>query len=188
MVKQYKGLGVSQGRALGYIHIYEENNHLIDNRPEILVVKSLNRQIVTTLAHNIVGVIAETGSIGSHGSGILRELGIPCVLRIDSAKNIFHEGQIVEVDGNSSKIVVMKETIIDSQNNKNIVPIQISQEKECYRPERLYQKLRFDILESIQKEIHAIFFCHHSFLTFYLILVLTQKSYTFLLLLFCPTF
>lgn len=147
MIKQFKGLGVSQGRALGYIHIFEENNYLIDNRPVILVVKSLSRQIVTSLANNVVGVIAETGSIGSHGSGILRELGIPCVLRIDNAKNIFKEGQIVEIDGNSSKIVIMKEFDGDSQKNKNIVPIHISREKKCYRPERLYQKLRFDILK-----------------------------------------
>ncbi len=132
----------------------------------ILVMKTLDRKLLVNLNRNVVGVIAEIGNIGSHGAGILRHLNIPCILRIKNALEIFKDGEIVKLCGADSSISFDR----DIQNRKHVIEpslqygklysslssetfeltdIKINQTWYCARPERPYQRLRYDIIKEV---------------------------------------
>lgn len=138
-----KGLGASPGYAIGRVLFHEEKES--NKEPTILVVSDLSRKVVTSLPENVCAVIAERGSVGCHGAGILREKGIPCVLRIEHAFRLLHEGEVVEVIGNTGVV-----RIIDYLKRKQVKwneNVRIEEQEVCYRPNRIYQTLRFDILK-----------------------------------------
>ena len=88
------GLCVSKGNVKGIAYIVTDNLTL-DLLPAntILVMKNLERNILINLSKNIIGVIAENGNIGSHGAGILRQLGIPCILRVKNDTNLLKNNE-----------------------------------------------------------------------------------------------
>lgn len=159
------GLCVSKGNAVGKICVvdshYEEKTLTEET---ILVMKTLDRKLLINLNKNVVGVIAEIGNIGSHGAGILRHLKIPCILRIENALEIFKDGETVKLCGTDCSISFDR----DIQNSKKAIDhslhfgklylslssetfeltdIKINQTWYCARPERSYQKLRYDIIK-----------------------------------------
>lgn len=158
------GLCVSKGNVKGIAYIVTDNLTL-DLLPAntILVMKNLERNILINLSKNIIGVIAENGNIGSHGAGILRQLGIPCILRVKNATNLLKNNDIVELCGSENCIICSK--INDKLNinykeveNTNFTYFSISKENFnmknirpiCEwvkpRPGRVYQRLRYDII------------------------------------------
>ena len=106
-MKSIKGLCVSKGDVRGIVSIIKEGQSLRGEHVSntILVMKVLDSALLINLNKNIIGVIAESGNIGSHGAGILRQLGIPCVLRIKNATNILKNGDIVELRGSDNCII-----------------------------------------------------------------------------------
>ena len=143
MHKTIIGIGVSQGNAIGKVAFYGSMNTM--DEPSILVVPELNRTIVTNIARNVTGIIAEKGSIGCHGAGLLREMGIPCIIKNFDVEERLIEGDIVEIIGNSGLIKVYDLSI--GGENKCWESISQEQAEVCYRPNRIYQRLRFDILK-----------------------------------------
>lgn len=139
-----KGLGVSSGYAIGRVLFYGATKK-VSKEPAILVVSELSRSIVTSLPENVCAVVAEKGSVGCHGAGILREKGIPCVLRIERIFESLRENEIVEVIGDTGTI-----RIIDYLLKKQVKwreNVKIEEKEVCYRPNRIYQTLRFDIMK-----------------------------------------
>ena len=95
-----KGLCVSKGSVRGKAIIVDSVFATKTIAPgTILVMKTLDRKLLVSLSKNVVGVIAESGNIGSHGAGILRSLKIPCVLRIKDAVSIINDGQEIVIEG-----------------------------------------------------------------------------------------
>jgi pyruvate,water dikinase len=48
------------------------------------------------------------GGISSHGSIVAREYGLPAVTNVASAKRVIRTGDPVRVDGNRSRVSVLK--------------------------------------------------------------------------------
>lgn len=165
-----KGLCVSCGTAKGPAYIIKSENKqrisdisLLPNT--ILVMKSLDRSILVNLNKNVIGVVAEHGNIGSHGSGILRQLGIPCVLRINGATELLKNGELVEIcdaenciicfdqKGNNDQQELSKNTDFEYQSiSKPQFSIDEIRPVEKWikpRPGRVYQKLRYDIISDV---------------------------------------
>lgn len=157
------GLCVSKGNVKGIAHIVTDNDSLSAlPRNTILVMKTLERNVLINLRENVVGVIAEHGNIGSHGAGILRQLKIPCILRINNATIRIKNGDKVELCGAKNCIICSRG--IDESNPINEISDSIfnykSISKEKFdiedirpvcswnkpRPGRVYQKLRYDII------------------------------------------
>ena len=175
-MEKIKGLCVSKGTTEGKIYILNKKNKqksLHFDTPTILVMKKLEREIIIDLDKNIVGVIAEAGNIGSHGAGILRQLKIPCILRIPNATEILIENSFVKIIGEENRIVCEhinsceKKNNVDSFNELSyaivtkssfgIQDIKAVNEWTCPRPDRIYQELRYDIM-------HDVFACSGEFL------------------------
>lgn len=157
------GLCVSKGTAKGVVYIVPENKKIKSfSQDTILVMKSLEREILVNINDKIVGVIAEKGNIGSHGAGILRQMKIPCVLRVKNATSRLSEGELVELIGEKNCIICLqdpceKNTTINefelsfkykdiSKDNFGLIDIRPNNFWYKPRPDRVYQKLRFDII------------------------------------------
>lgn len=139
-----KGLGVSPGYAVGNVH-YDKEKNWSSKEPIILVVKELNRNAVVSLPPNVCAVLAEKGSVGCHGAGILREKGIPCLIRISNLSEILREGDIAEVVGENGTLRILEQLSYKKVKWKDI--IRVEEQEVSYRPNRIYQNLRFDILK-----------------------------------------
>lgn len=162
MNNKLSGLCVSPGNAEGYVVLCRDITSVVipNNKNIILVLPYLDRDIIIKLSSNVVGVISEKGSIGSHGAGILRELRIPCIVRIPNVLSILHQGDFIKIVDSEDSVYC--NTMLPSrlQHNTNLLyttykqfntdrsnQIRISQSIDCYRPTRRYQRLRFDMLK-----------------------------------------
>lgn len=163
------GLCVSKGNATGNVRIISEScvNNNYYSHPTILVMERLDRKYLVELNENVVGVIAEEGNIGSHGAGILRQLNIPCILRIKNATKIIIENSIATICGQSAYVdcqtknaeTNMSSTSLSSHNGLaykeiskvcfNIHEIRQIQNWVCPRPDRIYQELRYGIIKDV---------------------------------------
>ena len=152
------GLCVSKGDATGIIKIMDSSNiETHYSSPTIIVMKKLDRKILVEMDKSVVGVIAEEGNIGSHGAGILRQLKIPCILRIKNATKILVENSTATIYGLKASIDC--QTITDSLNTStsatnynslsyanvskelfDIHDIQAVNSWSCPRPDRIYQE------------------------------------------------
>ena len=158
-----EGLCVSKGNAKGIVHLISKDQNIKSfSKDTILVMKTLEREILVNIKGKVVGVIAEKGNIGSHGAGILRQLKIPCILRVKDATSQLYEGELVELIGEKNCVIcsngfLKKDTFTEnfekSFTYKNIKKEQfdlsdIRPNNFWYkpRPDRVYQKLRYDII------------------------------------------
>lgn len=93
------GIGASPGVAAGRIKIMKtlQLSATID-RETILVVPYTDAGWAPLLAR-AGGIIAEVGGQLSHGAIIAREYGIPAVMDIHDAMQIFRDGDLVRIDG-----------------------------------------------------------------------------------------
>ena len=161
------GLCVSKGNVKGVAYIVREEKTPENLAPNtILVMKVLDREMLISLDKNVVGVIAEFGNIGSHGSGILRQLKIPCVLRIKNATTLLSDGEEVELCGDRNCIVFggdrsEKKGSAEEESGKlyrsvsrrpfEEKDIRLQQEWVSIRPTRCYQKLRFEMFREVHE-------------------------------------
>ncbi len=161
-----KGLCVSKGNASGRVVIVDRSfsrQELFQS--SILVMKTLDRNLLINLnVNNVVGIIAEVGNIGSHGAGILRHLHIPCIVRIRDATSILKNGDQIVLNGTKGTIdfenaPFVEENLHEKHNwgnfYRSITMADFSQKNietntdwYCARPDRPYQKLRFDIIRN----------------------------------------
>lgn len=166
-MEKINGLCVSKGDAVGTICVVDSHySEKTLEKPTILVMKTLDRKLLVNLNKNVVGVIAEIGNIGSHGAGILRHLKIPCILRIKNAMEIFKDGEKVKLCGIDSSISfggdmqsrkypiepsVQYGNLYSSISSETfeLTDIKVNQTWYCARPDRPYQRLRYDIIKEV---------------------------------------
>lgn len=120
MKTKLNGICVSQGNAEGYAVICKKIDDLLvpNNNNVVIVIPYLDRDLIAKLNNNVVGVIAERGSIGAHGAGILREMHIPCIVRVNNALNIISHGDKIIINGSNNEISIEKHSEIKYQKNQ----------------------------------------------------------------------
>jgi pyruvate,water dikinase len=104
---QMRGIGASAGRVEGTVRVVTTLTAQPDiNRSTILVVPYTDSGWSPLLAR-AGAVIAEVGGRLSHGAIIAREYGIPAVMDIPNATQVFRNGQTVRVDGETGTIDIL---------------------------------------------------------------------------------
>ncbi len=63
----------------------------------------------TPIFINASGVVLEVGGLLQHGAIIAREYGIPCVSGLREATHVIKDGDLLEVDGTSGIVRIIKE-------------------------------------------------------------------------------
>jgi len=105
----YEGIPASYGVITGPIRIINDISQISTVQSgEILIVPRTDPGW-TPIFSKIGGLITETGGILSHGAVISREYGIPAVTNITNATKIFHNNQIVTINGYNGIIKIKKE-------------------------------------------------------------------------------
>ncbi len=63
----------------------------------------------TPLFATAAAVVTDTGGVLCHSAVVAREYHIPAVVGTDYATSTFHDGQLLEVDGNAGTVRVVVE-------------------------------------------------------------------------------
>jgi len=101
-----RGLPGSPGKITGQCFLVlapEDFSHF--PKGAILVARTTN-PAWTPLFYNAAGLITESGGPLSHGAVTAREMRLPAVMSIRGAMKLFHNGQLVTVDGNRGLVTV----------------------------------------------------------------------------------
>ncbi len=105
--RSFQGIAGSPGQAEGKVLVLQtlQNLPAID-RQTILVVPYTDSGWAVLLARS-GGIIAEVGGQLSHGAIIAREYGIPAVMNVMDATQLFQNGQTVRIDGSQGTVEVL---------------------------------------------------------------------------------
>ena len=104
-----QGIGASFGEVEGYIKICYNLQQVVGLTNNTILVIPYTDSGWGPLIANAGGIIAEVGGALSHGAIIAREYGIPAVMNIDHATEIFQEGQRVKIDGQQGIIELLED-------------------------------------------------------------------------------
>jgi len=75
---------------------------------KILIIDYIDQMTLFSLREVIKGIILRDGTSNSHLALFAREANIPCVLGIGNAKKCFENGDSVQVNGKTGKIIIFK--------------------------------------------------------------------------------
>jgi pyruvate,water dikinase len=70
----------------------------------ILVMRILHPHLAPLLSR-VAGLVVEEGAILQHGTTLARECGIPAAVGIREARSLFRDGEWLEVDGYTGKVI-----------------------------------------------------------------------------------
>lgn len=94
-------------RLVRYAKPASERKKDEDRQGGILVVRELSLSDLTeALDQGLTGIIAEEGSLESHGAILTSAAGIPAILGVGPLQDSLHEGQRVMVDGDNGVITI----------------------------------------------------------------------------------
>jgi pyruvate,water dikinase len=87
------------------VHIVSEASLRGELREDsILVTRILHPHLAPLLAR-AAGIIVEEGSLLQHATTLAREFGVPAVVGVAGAVTFFHDGDEIEMDGDTGVIV-----------------------------------------------------------------------------------
>jgi phosphohistidine swiveling domain-containing protein len=102
-----KGNGISRGVKTGRIKVLKYPTEKPIEKGDVLVTYTTDPGW-TPLFVNVEAIILQIGGPLQHGGVVAREYGKPCVAGIAGVYEIFHDGQIVEVDGTNGVVRIIK--------------------------------------------------------------------------------
>lgn len=115
-----QGRGVSSGQAIApayIVHYPIKGTEIPAGR--ILVIKNLLPDSLSLLKQ-AVGLVAEQGSITSHGAIMARELGIPAVVGVKSATQMIKLGDALQIDGDTGEVFRPKQSLTPKVEKKDL--------------------------------------------------------------------
>jgi len=106
----------SKGIGYGNVFIIKRLIDIANCPKNSILVAKKNLPEFTSIIHKLSGVITETGSTTGHLSIIARELGVPILINVDNATNIFHDGMNVTLFAEANRVY---EGFIDNKDITN---------------------------------------------------------------------
>jgi len=103
-----KGLGVSAGIVKGRVRVIEKlgDDFLLEG--EILVTHFTDPGWTTVMA-KAAGFIIEVGGMMTHGAVVAREYGVPAIVSVERATEVYKTGDWIEMNGETGEIKLVKE-------------------------------------------------------------------------------
>ncbi len=102
-----RGLPLTTGRVTGPAWVLDEPGTSLpagfDRRETVLVARSIDAGWITTL-ESVAAVVVEIGGDLSHGSILVRELGLPAVTNVAGATRRLTTGQEITVDAGAGSV------------------------------------------------------------------------------------
>lgn len=104
-----KGLAGSAGITRGTAKVLHSLTEASKLQPGDILVTPFTEPPWTPLFATAGAVVTDQGGVLSHTAVVAREYRIPAVVGTGSATSIFHDGQLIEVDGNTGIVRVVVE-------------------------------------------------------------------------------
>lgn len=104
------GAPISAGVVRGKVKVLASPDEKPLEVGEILVARATDPGW-TPLFINAAGLILEVGGLLQHGALVAREYGLPCVGGVTGATRIWHDGDLVEVDGDTGAVKLIEPAI-----------------------------------------------------------------------------
>ncbi|MGI9173975.1 MAG: PEP-utilizing enzyme, partial [Rhodothermales bacterium] len=101
-----RGLGCGPGVVQGRVRVVRDPHGVALDGDEILVAERTDPGWIGLFAA-CRGLVVERGSLLSHAAIVARELGLPAVIALPHATTRLHDGDLVEVDGNTGTVRVL---------------------------------------------------------------------------------
>ncbi len=95
----FTGIGVSRGHVIGKVHISRSYQEAFKAREGDILVTHTADPAWSPVFGLISGLVMETGGVLSHASILAREFGVPTVTCVNNATELFHDGDMIELDG-----------------------------------------------------------------------------------------
>jgi len=103
----YAGLAAAPGRASGKAYVIRNAEDIMAvPAGSILVVRILHPHLAPLLPR-VVGLVVEEGAILQHATTLARECGIPAAVGIRDARGLFQNGELLDVDGYTGRVIKM---------------------------------------------------------------------------------
>ena len=103
---EYRGSPVSPGVYEGKVRIVDDPINSKLQSGEILVCTATD-PAWTSLFPIVGALVLEMGGMLQHGAIVSREYGLPAVVGVANAKQIFHNGQRIQVNGSNGMIRIL---------------------------------------------------------------------------------
>jgi pyruvate,water dikinase len=103
--KLYSGLGAAPGLASGKAHVIREAEDVMAVPAGCILVIRILHPHLAPLLPRVAGLVVEEGAILQHATTLARECGIPAVVGIRDARSLFQDGELLDVDGNTGKVI-----------------------------------------------------------------------------------
>lgn len=101
----YSGVAAAPGRASGKAYVIRNVEDIMAvPAGAILVIRILHPHLAPLLPR-VAGLVVEEGAILQHATTLARECGIPAAVGIRDARSLFHDGELLEVDGYTGKVI-----------------------------------------------------------------------------------
>ncbi|MDJ0638406.1 MAG: PEP/pyruvate-binding domain-containing protein [Paracoccaceae bacterium] len=98
------GTGCSAGKVTAKARVVRDPKTEALEPGDILVARHTDPGWIAVFS-NASAIVVERGSLLSHSAIVARELGIPCVVGLKHATQWIEDGERIEVDGSSGKVV-----------------------------------------------------------------------------------
>lgn len=112
--KKIKGLAVMKGVTKARAEVILHNKRSIAKKlklfkkGDILVTDMTNPDDAVMVSKKAGGIVTDEGGITSHAAIIAREFKIPCIVGTKIATQIIKTGDLVEINGNSGIVTILK--------------------------------------------------------------------------------
>jgi len=103
--KIYSGLGASSGRASGKAYVIRNAEDIMAVPAGSILVMRILHPHLAPLLPRVAALVVEEGAILQHATTLARECGIPAAVGIRDARNLFHDGDLLDVDGYTGEVV-----------------------------------------------------------------------------------
>ncbi|WP_053960770.1 PEP-utilizing enzyme [Sulfobacillus thermosulfidooxidans] len=105
-MREVRGFAASRGRYRGPVRIIHGPHEFFKVKPGDVLVCRSTAPSWTGLFGIAGAIVTETGGILSHAATVAREYQIPCIVGTRNATHVFHEGDIVLVDGTLGTAII----------------------------------------------------------------------------------
>jgi phosphohistidine swiveling domain-containing protein len=103
--KIYSGLGAAPGRASGKAYVIRNAEDIMAVPAGSILVMRILHPHLAPLLPRVAGLVVEEGAILQHATTLARECGIPAAVGIRDARCLFHDGDLLDLDGYTGKVI-----------------------------------------------------------------------------------
>ena len=101
----HSGLGAAPGHASGKAYVISDAEDIMAVPAGCILVLRILHPHLAPLLPRVAGLVVEEGAILQHATTLARECGIPAAVGIRDARSLFQDGELLEVDGYTGKVI-----------------------------------------------------------------------------------